>query len=254
MKKFIKFLVRKLPRPLLIRFSKSFSFLIKAFYSGNEVECPICNHHFSKFLPYGNNGDENRLCPNCLSLERHRLMWLYLKDHSDFFTKNYKLLHFAPEQPFLKIFKKMSNLDYTTADLVSPIADLHIDIMQIPLEDNTYDIVFCNHVLEHVENDITAMKEIYRVLKPEGWAIIQVPINYTYEKTHEDLSITDSKERERVFGQYDHVRWHGLDYPNRLEEAGFKVESFDIKKYLSPELVERYRLDKREILYIGKKS
>ncbi|MDR2011110.1 MAG: class I SAM-dependent methyltransferase [Bacteroidales bacterium] len=253
MKKITRFLVRKIPRPLLIRFSSVFSILVRPFYAGNNVECPICGHHFRKFLPYGNDGAINRLCPSCLSLERHRLIWLYLRDHSDFFTKNYKVLHFAPEQPFIKRFRKMKNLDYTTADLVSPIADLHIDIMNIPIEDNSYDIVFCNHVLEHVENDITAMKEVYRVLKPEGWAIMQVPINYTYNKTHEDLSITDPKERERVFGQYDHVRWHGLDYPERLKKAGFKVEEFDIKKYISPELVEVYRLDKREILYISRK-
>ncbi len=253
MKKFIKLIVRNIPRPVLIRFSKIFSVLIKPFYAGNNVECPVCKHHFRKFLPYGNDGAENRLCPNCLSLERHRLIWIYLTEYSDFFTKNYKVLHFAPEQPFLKKFKKMQNLDYTTADLVSPIADLHIDIMNIPLEDNSYDIVFCNHVLEHVNNDITAMKEILRVLKPEGWAIMQVPINYNYNETYEDFSITDPKEREKAFGQYDHVRWHGLDYSYRLKKAGFNVEEFDIKKHLSPEQIERYRLDKREILYIGRK-
>jgi SAM-dependent methyltransferase len=253
MKKFIKFLVRNIPRPILIKFSKIFSIIIRSFYWGNKVECPVCGHSFRKFLPYGNNAGENRLCPTCLSLERHRLIWLYLKNHSDFLTKNYRLLHFAPEQPFLKRFKKMENLDYTTADLVSPIADLHIDIMQIPLPDKDYDIVFCNHVLEHVDDDIVAMKEIYRVLREGGWAIVQVPVNYNYSKTYEDSSITDPKEREKAFGQYDHVRWHGLDYPDRLKQAGFTVEEFDINKYLTKDLVERYRLDKREILYIARK-
>lgn len=253
MRKLIRFFVRHIPRPVLIKFSALFSWLVRPFYFGNKVECPVCGHTFRKMLPYGNKAGENRLCPVCLSLERHRLMWLYLTEHSDFFTSNYKVLHIAPEQPFLKKFKSAKNLDYTTADMVSPIADLHFDIMQIPLADNTYDWVICNHVLEHVENDIDAMKELIRILKPGGKAILQVPINYTYPETHEDKSITTEKQREEVYGQYDHVRWHGLDYPERLKKAGFSVEYFDIKKHLSPEIMERFRLDKQEILYIGTK-
>ncbi len=254
MRKLIRFLVRNIPRPLLIRFSRIFSVLIRPLYIGNKVECPICGKHFRKFLPYGNKAGENRLCPVCLSLERHRLMWIYLSNHSDFFTKRSKVLHIAPEQPFYKRFKKNNNIDYTTGDLVSPLADIHFNIMNIPIEDNTYDWVICNHVLEHVESDIIAMQEILRILKPEGRAIMQVPINYTYNKTHEDINITDPKERERVFGQYDHVRWHGLDYPNRIKQAGFNVEEFDIKNYLSEEMIKRYRLDKKEILFLALKN
>lgn len=253
-KNFIKFLVRNVPRPWLIRFSKVFSFIIRPFYIGKNVHCPVCNHSFKKFLPYGSKAGENRLCPNCLSLERHRLLWIYLSNYSDFFKNNIKLLHIAPEQPFLKRFKKSKNIDYTTADLVSPIADLHFDIMHIPLPDNSYDWIICNHVLEHVENDIIAMKEIYRILKPGGTAIMQVPINYDYAETLEDTSITDPKIREKIFGQYDHVRWHGLDYPQRLRNAGFEVAEFDVKKHLSPEKISLYRLDEKEILYVATKS
>lgn len=253
MRKLIRFFVRNIPRPILIRFSKLFSFLIRPFYAGNVVQCPVCEHKFRKMLPYGNKAGENRLCPVCLSLERHRLMWLYLTQHSDFFKNEYKVLHIAPEQPFLKKFKAAKNLDYTTADMVSPIADLHFDIMKIPLEDNTYDWVICNHVLEHVENDIEAMREVLRILKPGGRAILQVPINYSYTETHEDKTITDPKEREKIYGQYDHVRWHGLDYPERLKTAGFEVENFDIKMHLANDVIERYRLDLREILFVGKK-
>jgi SAM-dependent methyltransferase len=254
MRKLIRFFVRNIPRPLLIRFSNLFSLLIRPFYMGNKVECPVCGKHFNKFLPYGNKAGVNRLCPVCLSLERHRLMWLYLRDHSDFFTKEAKVLHIAPEQPFYKKFRKAQNLDYTTGDLVSPLADIHFDIMDIPLPKNTYDWVICNHVLEHVENDIDAMKQIFRILKPGGHAIMQVPINYTYKETHEDLSITDSKERERIFGQYDHVRWHGLDYPERIKKAGFTVNEFDIKNKICTSLIERYRLDKQEILFVAIKN
>lgn len=254
MKKIIRFLVRNIPRPWLIRFSKTFSIFIRVFYYGNKVQCPVCENKFRKFLPYGSKAGENRLCPMCLSLERHRLLWIYLTQHSDFFTINYDILHIAPEQPFIKRFKKAKNLNYTTADLLSPIADLHFDIMNIPLKDNSYDWVICNHVLEHVEDDNRAMKEILRILRPGGKAILQVPINYSFEKTFEDKTIIDPKEREKIYGQYDHVRWHGLDYPQRLIFAGFKVIEFDIKKYLDPIFIEKYRLDPKEILYIAVKE
>ena len=253
MKQFIRFLVRNIPRPLLIRFSGLFSFLVTPFYLGNNVECLVCETSFRKFLPFGNKGEKNRLCPKCLSLERHRLLWIYLKTETGFFKDNLKVMHIAPEQPFINRFKKLKNLDYTTADLVSPIADIHFDVMEIPLEDNSYEFVICNHVLEHVEDDITAMKELRRILKPGGTAILQVPINYEYQKTHEDKSITDPKQREKVFGQYDHVRFHGLDYPDRLKKAGFKVSEYDIKKHLEMKLIEKYRLDKREIIFVAKK-
>lgn len=253
MKHFIRFLVRNIPRPLLIRLSGLFSFLVTPFYLGKNVYCPVCETGFRKFLPFGNKGEKNRLCPKCLSLERHRLLWIFLKNETDFFTKSLKVMHIAPEQPFRKRFKAMPNLDYKTADLVSPIADMHFDIMNIPLNSDTYDYVICNHVLEHVEDDIVAMKEIRRILKPGGTAILQVPINYDAQATHEDNSITDPKEREKIFGQYDHVRFHGLDYPKRLIKAGFTVEDYDIKKSLDKSLIEKYRIDKREILYISKK-
>lgn len=254
MRKFIRFLVRNIPRPVLIRFSKIFTWIIIPFYKGNKVECPICESKFRKFLPYGNKGAVNRLCPKCLSLERHRLMWLYLQDKTEFFEKKLKVLHIAPEQSFYKRFRKLKNLDYTTADLVSPIADLHFDIMNIPLEDNLFDVVICNHVLEHVSDDIAAMKEILRILKPGAWAILQVPINKNFEFTYEDSSITDAKEREKAFGQYDHVRWHGRDYPTRLESAGFSVKTFAVSDEFEDSVINRFRLDKSEVLLINHKA
>lgn len=253
MRYFIRFLVRKIPRTVLIRFSGIFSFLITPFYLGNKVECPVCETSFRKFLPFGNKGEKNRLCPKCLSLERHRLLWIFLKSETSFFSDKLKVMHIAPEQPFRSRFKKLKNLDYTTADLVSPIADIHFDVMQIPLSDDSYDFVICNHVLEHVEDDIKAMKEIRRILKPGGTAILQVPINYEYNTTHEDSRITDPKEREKVFGQYDHVRFHGLDYPDRLKSAGFSVYEYKMNGKIEENLIERYRLDRREIIFVSKK-
>jgi predicted SAM-dependent methyltransferase len=254
MKKIIKFIVKHIPRPILIRFSYIFAALVRPFYLGNKVECPICGKHFRSFLPYGNQGASNRLCPGCLSLERHRLMWLYLNNFSRFFDDKLKVLHIAPEQPFISRFKKCKNLDYKTADLLSPIADMHFDIMQIPLEDNSFDVVFCNHVLEHVEDDSIAMKELYRILKLDGWAILQVPIDTNNNFTYEDKTVTNPKEREKAFGQYDHVRLYGTDYPQRLSAVGFSIENFDICKYLNREQIARYRLDFSELLYIARKK
>jgi len=154
----------------------------------------------------------------------------------------------APEQCFLSLFKKMKHLDYTTADLYSPIVDVKADILDLPFNDNEFDIVFCNHVLEHIEDDSKAMKELFRVMKPGGMGIFQVPQELAREKTYEDSNIKTPEDRAKHFGQYDHVRIYGKDYFNRLRKAGFKVDEVDYSKTLSPELVEKYCLAKGEIL------
>ncbi len=254
MKKLITFLVRKIPRPILIKFSFIFSKIISIFYIGNNVECPICENKFRKFLPYGNTGNDNRLCPSCLSLERHRLIWLYLKEKTDFFTDKLDVLHIAPEQPYYKRFEKLENLNYTTADLESPIAKVKMDIRKMPFEDNYFDVLLCNHVLEHIDNETEATKEIYRVLKPNGWAILQVPLDYSLEKTYEDARITNPKEREKHFGQYDHLRVYGRDYAERLKKSGLYVVEDNFVNTFSKEDIEKYRFDKNEIIYFCKKN
>jgi len=255
MRKFIRFLIRNIPRIYLIKFSFAFSYIFSLFYLGKKQECPICGGHFRKFLPYGytENGSDNRLCPRCLSLERHRLIWLYLQKKTGFFSDSIKMLHIAPEQSFYKRFKKLDNLEYHTGDLESPLADYHFDIHDIPFNDNTYDVVMCNHVLEHVEDEFKATSEIYRVLKPGGWAILQVPLNKDFETTYENPEITTAEEREKHFGQYDHVRWHGRDYGKRLEKSGFIVEELDFVHEFSKEEIERMRLPD-ETLYIARKK
>ena len=171
-------------------------------------------------------------------------------EKTDFFTASLKVLHFAPEQPFLKRFRDLKNLDYTTADLDSPIADLHLDVTAIDQPSDTYDVVICNHVLEHVDNANNAFSEIKRILKPGGWAILLVPINPDVD-TFEDPTITDPKERERLFGQYDHVRQFDRDYAEVLRRAGFKVIEDRIYYEISAEQRERMRLARRgeEIVY-----
>ncbi len=256
-KSLIRILLQIFPRPVLIRMSLLINRIVAVFLIGNKVKCPVCEGKFRKFLPYGytkETGRDNALCPKCLSLERHRLMWLYLNEKTEFFTKELKVLHIAPEQCFYKRFRKLSNLDYTTADLESPIADVHFDVQEIPFADESYDVLICNHVLEHVTSDHKAMSEIFRVLKPNGFAILQVPMDTDNPKTMEDPSVTDPKERERLYRQKDHVRLYGLDYADRLSKVGFDVTPIQYAKELPSELAEYYRLPMNEIFYFNQKK
>ncbi|WKN31813.1 methyltransferase domain-containing protein [Porifericola rhodea] len=254
MKKMIRWAIRYVPRKYLQLFGQQLLNIIAFFYRGNNVQCPVDGKKYSKFLPYGRiETRSNALCPSSLTLERHRLMWLYLKNKTDFFTAQHKVLHVAPEICFIHRFEEMPNLDYTTADLESPWAKVKMDLHNVPFADNSFDVVFCNHVMEHVENDIQCMQELYRVLKPGGWAIIQSPV-YNFAHTKEDPSITDPVEREKAFGQRDHVRMYGQDYGDRLRKAGFTVTEDDYVKQLPPEKVKWYALMDSEIIYFCQKT
>ncbi len=216
---------------------------------GNTYTDPIDGKSYRSFLPYGYQKQrDNVLAPGTLSLERHRLLWLYLKNETDFFTNPKKVLHFAPEQAFYKRFRKQTNLDYTTTDLKSPLADIKADICKLPFEDNSFDFILCNHVLEHIPDDTKAMQELYRILKPGGMGIFQIPQDLQRETTFEDNAITDPKERAAVFGQYDHVRVYGRDYFDKLRSIGFKVEEADYTKKLTAEQIKRYALAPGEII------
>lgn len=256
LQKIIRTLLKYIPRPVLIRFSLLINRVVALFYIGNKVECPVCDHSFRKFLPYGYTkatSRKNALCPRCLSLERHRLMYLYLKEKTDFFTEDLKVLHIAPEQCFYKRFRALENLEYTTGDLESPIADVHFDVQAIPFSDEIYDVVICNHVLEHVDDDTKAMSEIYRILKPGGFAILQVPQDTDAKKTYEDPTVTDPLEREKHFLQKDHVRLYGLDYAERLSSIGFKVTVDTYSNKFPLEIAKRYSLPLKEIFYFNQK-
>ena len=253
-KKIISLVLRYVPRPLLQRVSHFVLKIWSFFLKGNNVECTVCGSHFSKFLPYGRlNVRENALCPNCLALERHRLMYLYLKEKTNFFTANLKVLHVAPEYCFIDRFEAMKNLDYITADIESPLAKVKMDIHQIPFEANTFDVAFCNHVLEHVDDYVKATSELHRVLKPGGWAIIQSPQDWSRAHTYEDHSITDPREREKHFLQNDHLRIFGQDYGRELEKGGFKVVEDKFVMEMPPELVKKYALPREEIVYFCQK-
>ncbi len=249
MKKLFKFLLNRIPRPVLINLSVFFRPFIYLFFKGSRFTDPIDGRSYRKFLPYGYGTQrENALSPGTLSLERHRQMWLYLRNETDFFSKKYKVLHIAPEQEFLRRFKRMKNLDYTSADLFSPIVDVKADILNLPFDDESFDVVFCNHVLEHIQDDRKAMSELYRVLKRGGWGILQVPMKNSLPETYEDFSVTDPKERQRLFGQYDHVRWYGMDYFTRLESVGFLVDVNFYSRTFSEAERKKYGLMENEIL------
>ncbi len=251
MKKIFKFILNTIPRPILIRLSIVARPILAFLLKGNTFTDPIDGKNFRMFLPYGYGAQRNNvLSPSTLSLERHRLLWLYLQNETDFFTAKEKknVLHFAPEQEFYKRFKKQKNIQYTTTDLFSPLADVKADICNLPFEDNQYDVLFCNHVLEHIPDDTKAMQELYRVLKPGGMAILQIPQDLNRAITFSDDSITDEKERAAIFGQYDHVRVYGRDYFDKLRNIGFTVVEEDYTKKISPELVTKYCLAPGEII------
>ncbi len=250
MKRIIRFVLNHIPRPWLIRLSQVFMKFPAFFYRGDNVECPVCDGRFRKFMPYGYNMvRENALCPKCLALERHRLLWLYFKSRTGIFTDQLKVLHVAPEQCFHERFRRLKNLTYVTADLESPLADVKLDVQQMPFGNEEFDIVICNHVLEHVSDDRKAIAEIFRVLRPGGYAILQVPLDYSNEKTYEDASITDPAEREKHFRQKDHYRMYGRDYLERLKEAGFQIREQNFLDALSAEERLRYRLPEMEYMY-----
>ena len=222
-------------------------------YVGNTVECVLCKHQFTGFVPHRKR--QNVRCLQCDSFDRDRLVYLYLLAQ-DFFNQSYSLLHVAPEKPLYEKLAKSPTLYYVPADLEPYTYPYHgrprikkVDITNIRYPNEFFDVILCNHVLEHVLEDRKAMRELFRVLKKGGWGIFQVPWDPTRASTYEDLSITDPKERERHFGQYNHVRWYGQDYLQRLEEVGFLVANIPFTSIFSKEELVRYGLREGEPIF-----
>ena len=242
MKLIVRLLLNLFTRTFLIRTSLLFKPLFDIFFKGTKFTDPINNKSYSYFFPYGYNKQrKNALCPGTFSLERHRLLWLYLKKETDFFNSNNKILHFAPEQCFHKFFKSFFK-NYTSIDLNSPIVDIKADICNLPFNDNSFDYILCNHVLEHIYDDEKAMKEIYRVLNKNGIAILQVPIDINSNYTHEGRDIDNKQDRNKLFGQYDHLRMYGLDYFKKLKNIGFKVNNENYLSNISQDEKDKYSL------------
>tara|TARA_B110000444_G_C18826106_1_gene590425 strand:- start:1463 stop:2230 length:768 start_codon:yes stop_codon:yes gene_type:complete len=248
-------ILNTIPRPQLIKLSNWLRPIIALFLKGTKYTDPIDGKSYRKFLPYGYQKiRKNVLAPGTFSLERHRLFWIYLKNETDFFSATKKkVLHFAPEQAFYNQFKKIKKIDYTTTDLVSPLADVKADICNLPFKDNEFDYIFCNHVLEHIPDDNKAMSELFRVLAPNGIGIFQIPQDLSREFTFEDDSVTNPKERAIIFGQYDHVRVYGRDYFDKLREIGFNVAAIDYTKKLTKKEIDKYRLAQGELIPVCRK-
>ena len=251
----MKILLNLIPRPWLISMSIFFRPVIKWYFKGTRFTDPIDGSSYRKFLPYGYQKiRENALCPGTLSLERHRLLWLYLERETNFINNTIKVLHVAPEQVFYQKFKTFSHWEYTTTDLHSPLAEIKADLCELPFQDNYYDLILCNHVLEHIPEDQKAMQEMYRVLKQGGTLIAQVPLEENRTQTLEDNSITDKATRTEIFGQYDHVRIYGTDYYTRLESVGFDSHAIDFLKKLTSQEKQKFALPYSEKIPIAIKN
>lgn len=226
---------------------------------GNNVQCPCCGARYITFLPAGIVKRANAACINCGSLERHRLLWLFMKQQGELFSKKIKLLHVAPEKLYYKKFASLDNIEYYPTDL-NPAGygygkkTLKMDITGIKFNDDFFDVIICNHVLEHVPDDTKAMREMHRVLKPGCWALINVPIDMSRENTFEDVNINDPKKQLELFGQPDHVRIYGKDYITRLQDAGFAVEVIDYAKNFDEATRFKYGLKASELIFLCRKT
>lgn len=235
------------------------SMMLNAALRGNQVECSCCGAKFETFLPAGLQKRPNARCLNCNSLERHRIIWMFLKSETNFFHSSLKVLHAAPEKLFYNKFRSLANIDYTSIDLHPEKYDygrktIKMDLTDLKFANDTFDVIICNHVLEHIPNDAKAMLQMYRVLKPGGWAIINVPVDPEREVTFEDVNINDPRKQLELFGQQDHVRVYGKDYVERLEKAGFAVNVIDYTLRFTRNEMFRYGMQKGEEIYLCSKK
>ena len=216
--------------------------------------CPLCKSHFPAFLPGGVKLRVNAQCPNCGSLERHRLSYLFLQEKTNVFKDNIKMIHFAPERILAEIFLANKNIEYVGADIDSnrPYVTRKIDIQNIDYLNNTFDIIFCSHVLEHVPNDKKALDELFRILKPGGSVLIMVPIQYSSYETIENSNFNTPELRLKYYGQSDHLRFYGLDFGIKLKKAGFKIISDNFGKDMDEKLIKRYGLAREDLFYCTK--
>jgi SAM-dependent methyltransferase len=207
---------------------------------GDAVECPCCRGTFARFLSHRDRAGAK--CPRCGALERHRVIWLYIQERTDLLTRRQSMLHVAPEYELQARLSRLAHLDYLSVDLDSPLAMEVADVTDFAYADDSFDVIFCNHVLEHVPDDRAALSELFRVLRPGGWAILLTPIDHDREATYEDPDVVTPEDRLREFGQEDHVRIYGRDYVARLEQAGFDVSVERFGEHLGEDVVRRFGL------------
>lgn len=231
-------------------------------FAGNNVFCPICEKSFITFLPFGLHKRSNAQCPSCFSLERHRLIWMYFKQETNLFgDRKLRMLHVAPERQMYSVLNSLPSIEYFPCAKMDdecpdayPSNTRNIDITSIDLEDDFFDVIYCSHVLEHIPDDRQAMKELNRILRQDGWAILQVPLNKALTNTYEDFSIQRPEDREKHFGQKDHVRVYGQDYKRRLEDSGFQVTVVDYLSRFNGDDKFRLGFPREEDIYFCKKG
>lgn len=212
------------------------------FYRGSEYECTICNTKLKKWIILHN---QDKICPNCGSLARDRRLWQLIEN--SYLTEDIKVLDFSPSRCLYRKWKKQ-NASYNATDLSGDfISDNQYDITSIPEDDNTFDLILCYHVLEHVADDLSAMKELHRTLKPTGTLFVQTP--FKEGEIYEDYTITSTEDRLRHFGQEDHVRIYSIEgLKSRLIQSGFETE---VNQYQDKNLF--YGLAENETILIMKK-
>jgi SAM-dependent methyltransferase len=216
-------------------------------YRGASVHCPCCGGDFSRFISH--RGRSYAKCPRCGALERHRLLLLFLRERTDIFSSELAMLHIAPEHALQQTLRRQPNLRYLSTDLDSPLAMEQADLLDLPYADARFDVVMCNHVLEHVEDDRLALREIQRVLRPGGRAILMSPIDENLTDTLEDPSVTSPAERDRVFGQSDHMRRYGRDFAERVAAESFGVTTVGHLAEIDSESVQRMGLKRDSDLF-----
>lgn len=229
-----------------------YDYMIEFIWS--NYTCLCCGGNYNQLLPYGIMTRENALCPGCNSLERHRFLWDFISENKELFQEKINILHVAPEKILQRKLQALPNVNYISVDLDSQLAMLKVDITDICFKDNYFNLIICNHVLEHITNDMKAMMELYRVLSPNGLACIMVPINKRLKNTYEDDSIITYEERLEKFGQGDHVRIYGMDFIERLKETGFTVSIYSVAEHYSDEQIKKYGLIKDDEIFLCRKE
>ena len=227
------------------------SYAARAAYFGTRRFCPCCNSHVRQFGHYGQRPRPDAKCPVCGALERHRLSATFFGRHPELLAGLDHVLHVAPERPVTRLLQSWTRKSYITFDLYDDNVAVQGDLTAMPFDSHGFDAIYCSHVLEHVPDDGKAIEELHRVLRPGGWAIIQVPI--TREATFEDLSVTDPERRRQLFGQPDHVRVYGYDFPERLAKARFSVKVERPQAGLGPATMTRCGLNTRESIFFCRK-
>lgn len=240
----LKTVVKKIiPKQILFNYEQGFRKAVFIFYRGRNYQCPICQKKLRAFIQLKT---ADKLCPNCGSLDRHRRLWTLLQP---LLQNGIKVLDFSPPRCLYKKLKSLSQIEYTSTDFADEFpAEKKLDITQLDLTNESYDLIICYHVLEHVEKDVQAMHELFRVLKPNGFCFIQTP--FKEGNSYENFSIKDPIERKKHFGQEDHVRIYSIeDLTQRLQSVGFLVEQLNFCE----EKNNFYGFHEKETVVVAKK-